>query len=189
MTIHRAKGGRLFGAAMLVLLFTASAANAWGGDGCVPFKLTFQGSFLPYATPTMPYGGWALEGYFIIGGLPLHAKLEYPIDDIVGTKVTKNIFRGTEKGIVTFDGGGTFDLVSHFTSPHQTFKDGFAVINESGTVGNGTGRFANVSGHFTAHGIYGPAVPHSPDSPVGDVGSMDGNICGVSIAGLTAKTN
>jgi hypothetical protein len=184
MTIHGARAGRLFGIAGLVLLFTASAANAWGKDGCVSFQATTQGSFLLW-TPSLPNGGWVFDGYFTIGDLRLHATIVYDADSILAKKITRNTFLGAEKGVANVDGGGTFDLVSHFTAPHQAFTTGVAILNESGTITNGTGRFANISGHFTNHGIYGPAVAGNSTDPlavVGGITDMQGNICGVDLS-------
>ena len=189
--IHKVIVGRLFGAAIFATMLSASAANAWGIDGCVAFQATLHGSFLPY-TPSLPNGGWVADGYFTIGDLRLHATVLYDVGDILGRKETTNVFLGNEKGIVNIDGVGTFDLLSHFAAPHQTFKTGIATLNESGTIGGGTGKFANISGHFTQHGIYGPAVTGNstdPSAVMGLISNMNGNICGVdlSAAGLTAK--
>jgi len=181
MNIHRAKGGRLFGAAMLVLLFTASAANAWGGNGCVPFKATLMGSY--YSDR-----GWVSDVYFTIGGDLLYGQMVTSIDTT--KKITVNNFLGSETGVVTTLDGSTFVLVSHFAAPHQASASGVAMINESGTIGNGTGTFSGISGHFTDHGIYGSVVPPPPQTSTGPwawfVGGMEGNICGVAVSSLTA---
>jgi hypothetical protein len=182
MTSYGARAGRLVGIAVLVLLFTASAANAWGKDGCVSFQATAQGSFL--FTSSLPNGGWVVDAYFTIGDAqPLHATIVYDADTILPKKTTRNTFLGAEKGVVTVDGGGTFDLVSHFTAPHQAFTTEVFKLNESGTISNGTGRFANISGHFTDHGIYGPAVTATdPSAVMGSITDMQGNICGVDLS-------
>ena len=187
MTIQQVKVGRLFGAAMLVLLFVIPSANAWGSEGCLAYQATLQGSFLK-KTPTTP-AGWFVDSYFTIGDVVLHAKIVYAASDIVPEKNTQNVFQGAEKGVVTVDGVGTFDLVSQFTAPLQKVKEGVAILNESGTIGNGTGVFANISGHFTNHGVYGTAVVHSAGT-MGFVANMNGNICGIDLitAGLASAT-
>ena len=188
MTTHRAKTGRLFGAAMLVLLFAVFSANAWGGDGCVAFQATTQGS-LRFA----PLIGWYADAYFTIGDAVMPATIVWHAKDVVTERMNKHTFMGAEKGVVTVAGLGTFELVSHFTSPHRTFKDGVAILNESGTIGGGTGVFASVSGHFTHHGVYGPAVTGAepPTRPFGFTSSMNGNICGLDLnaAGLAPASN
>jgi hypothetical protein len=193
MTAHYAKAGRLFGAIMPVLLFAASAANAWGADSCVPFKGTSMGSFFPW-TPALPDGGWVSDVYFTIGGVVLPGTIVYSADDVVPKKTTTNptnTFLGYEKGTVTLIGiTGTFDLVSHFSAPQQTAASGVSMLNESGTLGNGTGVFAGISGHFTDHGIYGPSVPHKEGAIMGVTTTLEGTICGVDLSalGLAAKT-
>lgn len=194
MNILRAKAGRPLGAAVLVLALTACAANAWGGDGCVSFQATTQGSFFvsppvpaPPLFPTSFIMGWAVEGYFTIGQIHLRAMLVYPIENIVEKKTTQNVFQGIERATAYVQGGGTFDLVSHFTAPHQKFggTEGVSILNESGTIENGTGRFVNISGHFTNHGIYGPAVAGistEPNAVMGVTTNMNGNICGVNLS-------
>jgi hypothetical protein len=192
MTAHYAKAGRLFGAVMLVLLFAASAANAWGADSCVPFKGTSTGSFFPW-TPALPDGGWVSEVYFTIGGVVLAGTGVWPIGDIAAKKTTPNptnTFLGYEKGTVTLIGLlGTFDLVSHFSAPHQTAASGVAMLEESGTIGNGMGAFAGISGHFTNHGICGATVPHKEGAIAGSATVLEGTICGVDLSALgLAKT-
>jgi hypothetical protein len=180
MTIHRAKTGRLFGAAMLVLLFTVFSAYAYGGEGCVAFQATTQGSF-HVAPPPM---GWYADAYFTIGDAVMQATIIWKAKEVVVERMNQHTFMGTERGVVTVEGLGTFELVSHFTSPHRTFKDGVAILNESGTIGGGTGVFAGISGHFTHHGVYGPAVTGADPPagrPLGFASSMNGNICGLDL--------
>lgn len=182
-----AKAGRLLRATVLVGLIAISGANLWGADKCAMFQATIQGGFR-----VAPARGWYAEGYITAGDTVLRATMFWAAASVVPEKFNPNVFMGNEKAVFTVDGLGTFELVSHFVSPHRTFKEGVAMLNESGTIGNGTGIFVNVSGHFTEHGVYGPAVPGGvPPANLGFQGSMNGNICGVNLSGvgLTPTSN
>jgi hypothetical protein len=187
LTAYRPGAGCLVGIAGLILLFAAPAANAQGNNGCTAFQATMQGSlFLPPDLPpgTPPAGAWIEEGYVTIRGtsVPLHVRSVYDLATIGSKRETRNIFLGTETGVYAFDDGSTFELASHFTAPHQASAIGLYVINESGTITNGTGQLAGVSGQFTAHGIYGPAVPPIEDGGLfGVIAELHGNICGVDL--------
>ena len=181
------KAGRLFRAAVLVVLITVSGTELWGGDGCVAFQANIQG-----ALRLSPVPGWYADTYITIGKTVLQATTVWAAPAIVAEKFNPNVYMGTERAVVSVEGLGTFELISHFVSPHRTFKEGVAILNESGTIGNGTGVFANVSGHFTDHGVYGPGVPGGvPPVNYGFLSSMNGSICGVdlSTAGLTPSSN
>jgi hypothetical protein len=45
---------------------------------------------------------------------------------------------------------------------------------------NGTGRFANVSGQFTDHGVYGEAIAKSYGT-LGAILELRGTMCGVEL--------
>ncbi len=145
----------------------------------MPFQVTAQGSLFPTEDPSVFY--WLEQQEWIIGNLSRHATVVYDTSAMTDKRVTRNIYLGFETGVVTFDEGGTLELLSHFAAPHQASPT-VSMINESGVIANGSGPFANVSGHFTSHGFYGPGVPAlDPGGLLGVLATFQGNICGVDI--------
>jgi hypothetical protein len=182
-----AKARRAFDTAVLIGVIAVSGTTLWGGDGCAAYQANLQG-----ALRLSPVPGWYADGYITVGDTVLHATVFWAARDVKADKVNPNVMMGTEKGVVTVDGLGTFELISEFVSPHRTFKDGVAILNEFGIIANGTGAFSNASGHFTDHAVYGPGVPGGvPPVNYGFLASMHGNMCGVDLSmyGLTPQSN
>lgn len=180
MLTKSAKSSGLLRALGLLGLIAVSGVNLWGEGKCMAFQANLQGALV-----LSPLRGWSAQGYITAGDTVLQARVFWPVSTVVPEKFNPKVFMGTEKAVVTVEGVGTFELVSRFVSPHRLFKEGVAILNEAGTIGNGTGSFAGVSGHFTDHGVYGPGVPGGvPPVNYGFLTSMNGNICGIDLSGL-----
>jgi hypothetical protein len=75
-----------------------------------------------------------------------------------------------------------FLLLTRFVLQQRKIVSGVSWVNETGTIAplpGATGKYKNVYGHYTLHGPFGPAVPHTEVGIMGWNGQFHGNICGI----------
>jgi hypothetical protein len=91
---------------------------------------------------------------------------------------------GTEKSAVDFGNGDTLQLTTRWLAHHTSGNIG--EVTEIGTIGNGTGKFANVTGVFYSPRTFG-AMWGDPNY-IFWLGSRQGTICGLDPA-MTVNTS
>lgn len=168
---------------VLVVAFVMASAPIASGQGhCTAFTAVGTGSYyVPGQNSLLPFGGWIADIYFTIGVEQLHAKAIYDASEDVWKKAPEpgvNTSIATERGKLTFDDGSKLEMPGHFVAPLEKSADGVFRLNEAGKIENGTGAFANVSGSFTTHGVFGPGVTRpDPQAVLGAILQTQGTLC------------
>lgn len=160
-----------------LVMLTFGAAIAIGQQRCE----AFGGTIYAWRTPA----GFVGVGDFNIGNRTLHANvLDAPISS---EPHPPEWAWGTELATFDFGEGNTVELLTEYTAEHLSNPAKVFHINEIGTIGNGTGRFAKAYGHFSSQGVFGagvvlPAgkVTPPPDAKAFWIGMYNGSICGLS---------
>jgi hypothetical protein len=136
---------------------------------------TVYGAF----NPAQP-GGPAWVGYLLVSFGDEPAKAASVVDRNTGmTANPDGTISGTETWLVTFlDGSGTFEIQARFlVTPAE--NPGLAYLEEVGTIANGTGDYAGVSGRVRVRGPF--VLPFDPvvQSPPPWISEVHGSIRGL----------
>lgn len=110
-------------------------------------------------------GAWVGHALLSFGGKPPVAATFVDRNTSFGQKNDGAIY-GTETISLNFtDGSGTFEVLADFNgSPAATAN--LYNLSETGTIGNGTGKYAQASGHVTVHGPFlFPDPASTPGAP------------------------
>lgn len=154
-----------FAAAALLL----SAAQARGETSCV----TFSAPLYAYLDPAQ---GWLGQAWWAFGNAAPRIAGELT-NEPVYEKTEGDLLLGTERTTVDFGNGDSFQLITRWLSHHVGAEGGVAEIHEIGTITNGTGKFANVTGIFFSSGTAGPGMSRDQKTFLW-LGSRTGTICG-----------
>ncbi len=173
--------------AIAFALLVLWSSPSWGQDRCIPFRGTINAGvvlFQPLSNPVV--SGWAGVASFSFDNREATTKTINTGVQKGGPGTDSNVTIGTELTTVSFDSSDGFLLFTHFVGVHG--EEGR--VNETGTIapipGN-TGKYANVHGHFTSHGPFGPSVQVPDGYPFGNVplniywfSDYHGEICGIN---------
>lgn len=158
-------------------LITYAKLSAAPAASAPPKAISISGT----QSATFNYGMMSWDGTNLIsfGGQP--AKAAKAISGGGSVAVDANgMITGTEILTLVFkDGSGSFDMVCRFRgTPGST--PGLVHLHELGTVGNGTGDYAKISGTVVIQGTFLNPFPVWEDTVPSYVGQVDGSVSGIS---------
>lgn len=160
-------------AVLAVGALLGSAGDASGQSSCVALSAVNHA--------TSPVDIWLGEGWWAFGNAaPIHAK--ETTGSTVYEKSDGDVWYGTEKTTVDFGNGNTFQLTTRWLAHHNS--TGIGEVTETGTIGNGTGKFADIIGVFYAPGTFGFMWGDQVNFLW--LGSRQGTVCGLNSSMTTA---